>query len=101
MNPYNDVSILKEALNEELSKRNAFEQKIILSKIVNDLQNDLPTDPSISPTSSLTDEHYIKSDWEMIKEYLSIPFIRWAYILAIVTPIVLIVGFVYAALWVE
>lgn len=101
MDSHNDINLLKEVLNDELNKRNTLEQKTILSKMITDLQTDLPADPSTDPASRFMDEHYIKSDWEIIKEYWSSPFIRWAYILAFVTPVIAIVGFVYVALWVE
>jgi len=90
---HSHLASLQQQLHKELNKRDPEEQQRILTYLIDDLQK--------QEQRSLVSEDYTVTDWERIKTYLSIPLIRWLYVLAIIIPVFSIIGFVYIALWVE
>ncbi len=89
-----ELDELQQQFSSSLRQYSETEQKNFLEQFIHSLE-------SHEEKQVFVNEDDLKSDWDRIKEYFSIPIIRYSYLLAIVIPIAVFVGFIYIALWVE
>lgn len=89
-----EVDELQKQFSSSLKQYSEMEQKHLLEQFIHNLKGHKENQPYLN-------EDDLRSDWDRIKEYFSIPFVRYSYLLAILIPVVVVIGFIYIALWVE